>query len=221
MYKARIWYIGLRRSQSTGKKIIRYFYSATYKGKPCFVKLGKNCATFKEVLVYKHMTECGLTLMPALLHSDENYAKNTVLLVTEFVNDMTNFKLPNDRVAFEAICTQLEYIHQQLREADIVHGDLTTSNLSITADQRIVVMDFGIAFSPAFEAFQSNTPFIGTHFNVSGNKCIYDNAYSFLRILDDCNISDNFKQEECYKRLRRLVGVHTHVVNIPNEIIKE
>jgi len=221
MYNVRIWYIGLVRGKTTGKKVIRFFYKATYDEKPCFIKLEKYftqrseyCSTIREIRAYKQMSKFDLEFIPALLLSDESYEKNTAMIATEFIPDLMNFKIPIDKKEFEVICEQLEHIHGQMREADIVHGDLSVSNLSMTKDQHIVIIDFGIAYSPTFKAFQLDTAHVGTHFKVSENKCIYDNAYSFLRIMDDCGISETFKQEECYKRLQRLVGAHTHVINI-------
>ena len=41
------------------------------------------------------------------------------------------------------------------------------------------------------------------------------NAVSFLKMLDDCGIPNEFKQKECYKRIEKLVGKHTYTVHLP------
>jgi hypothetical protein len=78
------------------------------------------------------------------------------------------------------------------------------------------MIDFGIARGPGSEAFPVDySRHAGTYFLLEGNTRIYDDAYSFLQMLDFSGIPAFFKEKECFRRIERLVGGHAFTVELP------
>jgi serine/threonine protein kinase len=210
-YQCRKWKVGLKKYR--GKRHIRLFYRAVYEGKPCFIKLGKNDmpSMKRETLINNYVSWCGLRFAPAMLLSDDDYDDDTAILVTEYVSGLENFSLPGDTASFEAVCAELEHIHGCLQKFGIIHGDLNASNIMLDKDNRVIIIDFGIGWVPGADDYIPR----GTYYTESGGERTYDNAFAFIKMLEECGVTANLKGNECYKRLERLVGVHTHTAAIP------
>jgi len=209
IYKFRKWNIGSKRKKMSFKKM-RFYYKARYNNSACFIKMGNNNSTSNEITINKYLDRCSMDFIPSLLLSDEDFSKSTVLIVTEYISNLKKIKVPDDIEGFRQICTELEVIHEKLMAHNIIHGDLSDSNLSMTKDNRIMLIDFGYGWIPGMN---KNT-FLRTIYKKTSNANVYCNAHNFLRVLDEIGTPDNFKQEECYKRLERLVGLHTLAVPI-------
>jgi len=204
---------------SREKNYQRFYYKAKYSNKIYFIKVSKDDYTVKnEIFINEYLIQCGVTFAPKLLMSDENYGKNTAMIAFEFISEIYNFELADDEKAFEFICKEFEYIHGHFLKFNIIHGDISASNLLLGNKNNIVLIDFALSWVPGSEVFKLRHP-CGLYHVLSDNKHVYDNAFSFLRMLDDCGISDAFKQKECYKRIEKLLGVHTY--SAPVSIIEE
>lgn len=218
-FQISLWYMG----RSKKGTLLRFFYTAQLNGQKCFVKVATNDKTIKrEIFINKYIAQTGLSFVPKLLLSDEAYADNTVLLVTELLLNTSKFKLPKNEQDFESLCREFECIHESLRKLDIIHGDINASNIILDQDNHIILIDFGISWAPGSEIYPEdhiNNP--GTYYQSSITNSdsirIYDNAFSFLEMLKDCDISFAFTNKECYKRIERLVGTHTYTVRLPKE----
>ena len=208
-YQIRRWLRVVR-----GEKLIRFYYQAKFKGEPCFIKMAKLDNTIgNEIYINKYLARCGATFVPRLLISDDNYNKDTSMMVLEAISDMREFELPDNESSFESICGDFEDIYKFFLEHGIIHGDINDSNLLLDHDNHIILIDFGLAKSPGSDTSQlSCSVQRGLYYQSSENTRIYDDAYSFLRMLDDCGIPDAFRQKECYQRIERLVGTHTHSI---------
>jgi len=200
-------------------KIIRYYYMAELNGKKCFVKIveAANDGTISnELAVNRYITQCGLDFVPELLAGDESYGKGEILLATGFKPGTVNFGLPADEESFEKVCGEFERIHGRFLDSGIIHGDISSSNLLLGPEDKILLIDFGIGRAPGSETHGINYQrHRGTYYRESGNTRTYDDAYSFLRMLEDCGIPDGLKQKDCYKRIEKLVGAHTYSVALP------
>ena len=205
-------HIGVRRKNWIDNSVRRY-YTATLNGKQCFVKtMTASITAQNELFVNKYFDKIVLNCVPKPLLIDENYMKDIYLLVTDFKPDMRNFFIPEDEKDFEDICKQLEEIHSAFHEFNIIHLDLHDGNVLIDKDNRVVIIDFGMVWMPGAK----NYPLKKFYYKgvPSGDDFVYDNAYYFIEIFDECGISDDFKQKECYKRIERLVGMHTYTIKL-------
>jgi len=212
IYCVRRWY-----TCHGAEKTDRLFFKGVFNGTKCFIKLAANDSTIKkEIFINNYMTECGINFVPKLLLSDSNYNINSALLVTELIQDIKKFKLPDNERAFEVMCNKFEHIHSCLKKFSIVHGDISLSNVLVDKNACIILIDFGIGWVPGSEIFRTNHLIHhGTYYIESDNVRIYDNAFSFLRVLDHSKIPAEYKQKECYKKIERLVGVHSHIIPLP------
>ena len=188
------------------------YYQADMDGEKCFIKVSTDCIAAKnEIFINKYLAGCGFSFVPMLLLSDESYDSGEFLLVTEFKSNMRVFSLPEDEKAFELICAEFENIHGLFRQFDIIHGDLFPGNLRLDADNHICIIDFGVGWVPGSGEYPEEYLYRGVN---TGSAVVYDNARAFLNMLEDCGISNAFKQKECYKRIERLVGAHTYTVEL-------
>ena len=198
------------------KNVIRYYYDAKFNGVRCFVKISSDSTAQNELFVNKYATERGIGFIPKLLMSSEISEGGTFMAVMEFVQGMRKFELPNDMPAFIKLCEEFENIHRILLEACIIHSDISKSNLMLDENGHIILIDFGIGKAPGSEVFEIDYQLHGgTYYADSGNTRTYDDAYSFLRMLDDSGITDIYKQLNCYTRLLDLVGTHSYSISAP------
>ena len=200
-----------------GEKLVRFYYHAKLNNKPCFVKMAKQDSTLKnEIFINKYLTQCGATFAPRLLISDENYDKDTTMMVFETIVDVREFELPDNEATLESICECFEDIYKFFLEHGIVHGDINESNLLLSQDNQIILLDFGLASSLESDISSlRDSVQHGYYYQFSANARIYDDAYSFLKMLDDSGVPEAFKKKECYQRIEKLVGVHSRSI-IPN-----
>jgi len=212
VYRVRRWY-----TYTEEEKIIRRYYKARFNGELCFIKVAKNDSTIKkEIFINKYLVQCDIEFIPKLLVSDEEYDVSTSLIVTEFIQNTHKFKLPEDEKTFEYICGELIAIHGCFHKLGIMHGDICNSNILLDSRNNISLIDFGVGWAPGSEIFKVNDLYVrGTYYILDGNIRTYDHAFSFLRMMDDCGISKEFKQKECYKKIEKLLGVHTYTVTLP------
>ena len=200
------------------KYFVRKYFEAELNNQKCFIKISKiqdaiskfDNISKNEIYINRYTNECNLKFVPKMLLYDALYDKNSVILVTEFKNGLNRFAMTNDEKDFETICTEFEYIHSRFKEFNIIHCDLTDANLLLDHNNHIFIIDLAVALAPGSEIYQIDFTRVGNNFMYSNGVRTYCNAFAFLKILEASGISDSFKQKECYKRIERLVGVHTY-----------
>lgn len=204
------------------KNIIRYYYKAKLSGNACFVKISGDSTIENEINVNKYLSRCGVDFAPRYLYSGSDFCEGASALVVSYVPGLRSFCLPDDAVLFESLCAEFESIYQRLNSLGIIHGDISSSNLMLDGNNHIVLTDFGIGKVPGAEA--SGVDYgvhRGTYYIESADTRTYDDAYSFIHMLDDAGIPDSFRQMECYKRIERLAGLHTYSVDIRRPVIEQ
>lgn len=216
-YRIKFWYRDLWTPRKNwADSYIKKYYATELKGKKCFAKtMTRGIVAQREIFINSYITKCNLDFVPKLLLSDENYDTSISLMVIEFIEGLREFTLPKDETTFEAVCAEFEHIHKCLRVADIIHGDLCRYNLLLDENNHIFLIDFGLTWVPGSENYPIDyRRHRGASYIDAGCSRIYDNAYSFLNMLDTCGISNTFKQKECYKRIQGLMGTHTYTVTL-------
>jgi len=217
IYHFRVWLWWQWRKAATESNTKRYYYKANFNNKTCFVKLAKNDYAIKnEIFMCKYLTRSGIGFVPEYLLSDEDYDKYTSLLVTGFISDMRLFTLPADEKTFESICGEFEQILYCFTQHNVFHGDISASNVLMDSENHITIIDFALGSAPGSEVYKLKNP-RGINYRLSGNVCTYDNAYSFIKLLDDCGIGGAYKNKDCYKSIERLIGAHTRSVTVQSQ----
>ena len=105
--------------------------------------------TIHEPQLIHRAKEAGVPT-PAIFMID---TKNSTI-VMEFIEGKQLKQVLNniDREERLQLCQHIGELIGQLHEHDIVHGDLTTSNMILTPDNKVVFVDFGIGeYSAEFE----------------------------------------------------------------------
>lgn len=87
--------------------------------------------------------------VPKIIDADEKTAKITMEYIDgELIKNILD-NLPKEKRI--EICNQIGNIIKQLHEKNVIHGDLTTSNM-ILKDDKVYFIDFGLSFiSPKVE----------------------------------------------------------------------
>jgi len=200
---------------SRANNIRRYYYTAQYNQKKCFVKLSNDSTILNEIFVNNYITRCGIDCVPKLLFSKTNYDKDFSVLILEFKSDMRNFEIPKDEKTFESVCEEFLHIYNKFSEFNIIHGDINKSNLLLDSENRITVIDFGIGRISESDSIRIvRKTHCGTYFQTMGSYRIYDDAYSFLMMLDDCGLPPMYKNKECYKKIESLIGTNSYKVSM-------
>ena len=190
----------------------RVYYKAIRNGEKCFVKIGKSDGALKnEINIYKYLKQCNIKFVPQYLISEESYDNDRILLVLQYLEGVNKFKTPKTEDEFNHICNEFEAIHACFCKFGILQRDISITNIYMNNENKMVVTDFGMGVSPGSDVSlidpESN---VGTYFIFTEKTRIYDDAYSFVRMLDECGIPSEYKEMECYRRIEKLVGIHTH-----------
>ena len=189
---------------------LRYNYKARFGGKYCFVKLASDVSLKNEIYVNKHLQRCGIDFIPKYLMSDESYDGETSMLITDFLSDLRTFELPKNEKHFESICEEFISLHSRFLRFKIIHGDINKANMLLNHKNHIILIDFGMGRVPGSHIYENEMKkHFGTYYTVSGDTRIYDDAYSFIKTLEECGIPPVYKRLECYEKIVRLVGTHT------------
>lgn len=212
-YRTDHWYIG-----DDGSDTQRKYYSALYDDKRCFIKYVANDSTIaNEIFVNRYLTKKRIPCVPQTLFATYSDDDNTAILATEWLENISGFYVPESLDAFRAVLSEYLEILRIFSEKDITHNDVSDSNLLVVNGEKLMLTDFGIGHVPGSDRFFIDYVLHdGTYYQQQGMKRIYDDAWSFFRILEDAGIPDAFRQTEEYRRLLSQIGKHTYVITLPS-----
>lgn len=124
------------------KVIIKMRVPKSYRHPKLDLKL-RTSRTIREAEIL-HEAKKASVPTPTIYFVDEKEAK----LVIEYINGTRikeHFEKLN-HVDLNRICQDIGMKIGLLHKAGLIHGDLTTSNMIITRDQKIFLIDFGLSF---------------------------------------------------------------------------
>ena len=197
-------------------KAYRRYYTAYYNEKKCFIKVAKNDVTIiNEIKINSYLAEIGVNVEFATKHiiSDEFFCNNTAMMAIEYVSDLENFYIPETVEGFEKLCREFMEILKTLEQAHIIHADIHKGNLMLK-DGKPILLDFGISKIKNKENEIDYKARPGTFFRVNGSERIYNDAYSFIKMLEKMEIKEEFKNLAEYKDIEKLCDENCFVVNI-------
>lgn len=211
-WKYRSWRIGKGRDH-----VFRRYFTAKYQNTPCFIKVGNNDTTvMNEYLVHTRLKDTPVSFTPQLVAGDCRFAENTVMLATAFVPGLERFSVPKDTTAFEALCRQFLDILEILEQNRLVHADIHRGNLML-AGERIYLMDFGISRFTDCENSVDYSARPGTFYRTADSERTYDDAYSFLCLLEKSGISPEQAASPAYQAIRERIGKCHFTVKLRRE----
>ena len=210
-FRTERWYIG---EDSEGT--IRKYYMASYCGEACFVKLAKYDSTIKnEIFVNNYIACCDLSFVPRTLTSDIDFGRDESMLVTQYISGLSNFQIPEDTNLFDKYCDDFIHMHGAMQKFKIIHSDINDTNLLLNSCQQMILTDFGIGKAPGTEVFCIDyEAHDGTFYVDDGDLRTYDDAYSFVKMLDKSGIASSYKGRTSYKKVLQLVGLHQNIVRL-------
>ena len=197
-------------------KAYRRYYKAVFDGKKCFVKVAKNDATIvNEIKINSYLKDKygGCDFTPNLVLTDNNFDKNTVMIALEFVENLETFNIPQNIEEFDYICKSFLDILQKLNDMDIIHADVHKGNLMLKQN-KVMLLDFGISKSVNVENTVDYKARPGTFYRINGNTRTYNDAYSFVKMLEKMNVSEEFKKIESYKNIEKRCEDNSMTVEI-------
>lgn len=194
-YNTDRWYIG-----SPEDATLRKYYRAEYMGRSCFVKLASHDSSSRnEIFVNEHMARGGLDFVPKLLLFDHDFDRDGTLLVTEFLEGIRDFQMAATAEGFASQCAEFLADLKLLRRLGVHHNDISRSNLLLDSQGRLVFSDFGIGYAPGAEKFHIDyRVHDGTFYRDHGHMRRYDDAYSFVRMLEALGLPDEYKATREY-----------------------
>jgi len=120
--------------------IIKDRISKSYRLKELDEKIRKHRTKIEKKLLEKAST---LIHSPKPLNSEENYQIKMPYIKGKKLSENLNlFPLKKQKIIMEEIGKKIVIIHR----ADIIHGDLTTSNMILNTKNEIILIDFGLGF---------------------------------------------------------------------------
>ena len=209
LYKTRSW----RRGQETDHAHRRY-YIAEKDGQKCFIKVAQCDTTVdNEIAIAESLRGIKLSFVPQVITYDRFFLNDRALFVTEFIDGLhpffrdDDFHTGYDLTMLRQYCRSFLYIHQELCNISLVHGDIHNGNLLIDPGGHLWLLDFGISRINGRMNGVDYRHRPGTYFLESDTERIYDDVYSFKRILDQYASETGITNTDDYKQVVARIGL--------------
>lgn len=210
LYKTRSW----RRGHELDHAHRRY-YTARYDKKQAFIKIAKNDKTIQnEIDVAEIISEKGFMFTPKKLLSCSSFRKTYKLLAIEFEEYLHPIPVDINEDEMKRCCREFLFIHKSLSDIKLVHADIHKGNLMFNSDNHLVLFDFGIS---RFLDKNNKVDYVarpGTFYQRTKNGRIYDDAYSFLSMLEKMPAYPEVINSVEYREIKDRIGLTQFEVNI-------
>jgi len=152
---------------------------------------------------------------PVLYLADN--ATNTIVMeniqgsvtARDFIND--NLKIKNTQ-KIENICKEIGRVVAKLHSNGVIHGDITTSNILIINDTKIVMIDFGLSSmegtpeDKGVDLYVLERAFLSTHPNTEHLFALLLAAYTAKLGKQSAEVINKFEEIRMRGRKRTMVG---------------
>ena len=216
-YKSRSWRIGVEKD-----KAYRRYYTAVFNNQICFLKIAINDSTIgNEIQIAESLIKKNISFISKIICFDKNLAEGKQMLATEFtagLHPISQESIYGDKEGVKSdqlidYCTQMIDILKKLEAIGLVHADIHRGNLMLDAKNKLVLLDFGISkfIDKPNEVNYRYRP--GTYYRETENGRMYDDAYSFLQLINQYSSVAEIKDNECYKAIQSRIGKVNFTVN--------
>ena len=176
-----------------------------YSNEKVFIKIGQNDATVEnEYYVLKSILNVQLDFVAPIVCGSEKLDNNTVMIAVKYLPGLRKFSLPDTKTEFTQLCENFYLLLKELRQNSIIHADIHEGNLMLQ-DKRIILLDFGISFVKGKKNSINYKHRPGTFFREKDGVRRYDDAYSFVCLLDRLCVPIEWKKLEQYKKIVKCI----------------
>ena len=194
-------------------KAFRRYYTAYKDNKKCFIKIGISDVTVKNEYEIMKSRKDKFFFSPSFIDGCDNFKKSAVMLAVSYIDGLESFVIPNTTEQFDNICKQFIVILNTLRRNNIIHADIHKGNL-MTQNGKLILLDYGI--SRRLDNSENRIDYIarpGTFYQEIDGIRIYDDAYSFIQLLNTLGLPDSFKSTFSYKQIQNMIGDYCFTIN--------
>lgn len=202
-FKSRSWRIGGEVDHA-----YRRYYTANCGSTLCFIKVAQNDSTiFNEISVAEQLAEKNIRFISKVMASDTNFAGGKQMLATEFIRGLhpiSKESVYNDVEIVTApqlidCCKQMLKILDTLESLQLVHADIHKGNLMLDDNDNLILLDFGISKFLNRENDVNYSLRPGTFYRELAEGRIYDDAYSFLKLICRYESCKEIENDDAYK----------------------
>lgn len=217
-FKSRTWRLGLEKDRA-----YRRYYLCCYKGEKCFIKVAQNDSTIgNEIFVAEKLIGRDVPFIPKIISFDKNFDKDKQMLATSFVKGLHPISRESVYNDVETVsgnklieyCAQMLNILQSLEALQLVHADIHKGNLVLDDRDRLILLDFGIS---KFLNVDNNVQYgcrPGTFFKDTACGRVYDDAYSFIKLIGRYDSCKEIVDSLAYKAICERIGKVTFTVKV-------
>lgn len=189
-------------------KAFRRYYIAWKRGKKFFIKVAteNDSSVQNEIEIQTILSEKKYRWTPTCIISNKKFYGNKSILVVEYEEGLRRFQLPSSEKEFDLICSEFVEILDALNEIGLVHSDIHAGNLMIDELKNLYVLDFGIS---RFVDKENGVDYIarpGTFYQKIGNIRRYDDAYSFVCLMERLKLPEQWKSLHYYKEIEKRIN---------------
>lgn len=193
----------------------RRYYTTEYKGKRYFIKVAfKDLTIDNEIEIAKYLQGFEFKYTPKCFLIDESVYKNGKILINEFIDGLYRFEIPSSKIDFEKICLSFLLILSKLKSINLIHADIHPCNLLLDNDYNLVLLDFGISIIKDKKNSVDYFARPGTFYIEQDNNRIYDDAYSFVKMMEKLKISKDYRECDAYRNIENRIGDFCETISI-------
>lgn len=193
----------------------RRYYKAKYHDKEVFIKVAVNDATIEnEIIIAEYLSSLSFSFVIPTVLASRHFNGEMNLLAIEYVSGIHPFVIPKDIKRFEIYCCEYLKILQVFEKNGIVHADIHPNNLVFDKDNKLIVIDFGISRILGQKNTVDYVARPGTYYRNLGNTRVYDDAYSFVKMIEKMDTSNELLTNTIFKKIVGRIDKNTLVVDI-------
>ena len=127
------------------------------------------------------------------------------MVAVEYLEGLQKFTVPTSIEEFSNLCVQFNYILDVLLKNDIVHADIHKGNL-MTQNGKLILMDYGISMKKSSGNKIDYNARPGTFYRGNLKNRIYDDAFSFVEMIQELNLPDAFISVDEFQKIVSKIG---------------